>query len=177
MSDDLRDPRARPAGIALFAAIAGLITWDLWVDYGEGVAPQHVIVESLILVAALSGIVLLWRRLDRATTGMAVAQATAERWQREHRELLRGLGQAIAGQFDDWRLSNAEAEVGLLLLKGLSLKEIAGLRETSERTVREQARAIYRKAGLSGRSALAAFFLEDLLLPLPGGSGAHDQVD
>ena len=52
------------------------------------------------------------------------------------------------------------------MLKGLSLKEIAALRSTSERTVREQARAVYRKSGLSGRSALAAFFLEDLLLPM-----------
>ena len=85
---------------------------------------------------------------------------------------MRGLGSAIGGQFDAWQLSGAEAEVGLLLLKGLSLKEIAALRETSERTVREQARAVYRKAGLSGRSALAAFFLEDLLLPI-----APDQPD
>jgi DNA-binding NarL/FixJ family response regulator len=35
----------------------------------------------------------------------------------------------------------------------------------SETTVRQQARAIYRKAGLSGRHDLAAFFLEDLLGP------------
>ena len=37
------------------------------------------------------------------------------------------------------------------------------MRETRERTVREQARAVYRKAGLGGRSELSAFFLEDLL--------------
>jgi DNA-binding NarL/FixJ family response regulator len=55
--------------------------------------------------------------------------------------------------------------VALLLLKGLSHKEVAGLREVSETTVRQQARAIYRKAGLSGRHDLAAFFLEDLLGP------------
>ena len=59
----------------------------------------------------------------------------------------------------------AEADVALLLLKGLGHKEIAAIRETSERTVREQARSLYRKAGISGRSALSAFFLEDLLLP------------
>ena len=52
-----------------------------------------------------------------------------------------------------------------MLLKGYSHKEIATFRETSERTAREQARAVYRKAGLSGRASLAAFFLEDLLLP------------
>jgi hypothetical protein len=34
--------------------------------------------------------------------------------------------------------------------------------------VREQSRAIYSKSGLSGRVALSAFFLEDLLAPIEG---------
>ena len=58
-----------------------------------------------------------------------------------------------------------------MLLKGFSHKEIATLRQASERTIREQARAVYRKAGLSGRASLAAFFLEDLLLPHDSESG------
>jgi len=55
--------------------------------------------------------------------------------------------------------------VALMLLKGLSHKEIAAQRGTSEGTVRQQALSIYRKTGLSGRSTLAAFFLEGLALP------------
>jgi hypothetical protein len=50
-------------------------------------------------------------------------------------------------------------------IQGLSHKEIAEIRETSERTVREQSRTLYRKSSLAGRSSLSAFFLEDLLLP------------
>jgi DNA-binding CsgD family transcriptional regulator len=65
-----------------------------------------------------------------------------------------------------WQLSAAEREVALLLLKGLSTKEIATVRATSERTAREQARAVYAKAGLAGRAALSAYFLEDLLAPI-----------
>jgi len=53
--------------------------------------------------------------------------------------------------------------VALLLLEGLSLREIATMRETSERTVRQQSLAIDRKAGLTGRAELSAFSLEDLL--------------
>ena len=78
-----------------------------------------------------------------------------------------GLGNLIERQFSQWSLSGAEAEVALLLLKGLSLKEIAELRETSERTTRKQAQAIYRKASIAGRAELSAFFLEDLLSPAP----------
>ncbi len=62
-------------------------------------------------------------------------------------------------------VASAEREVALLLLKGLSHKDIADVRRTSEKTVRQQSLAVYRKAGLSGRAELSAFFLEDLLLP------------
>jgi hypothetical protein len=37
-------------------------------------------------------------------------------------------------------------------------------RNTSEKTVRQQASAIYQKSNLSSRSELSAFFLEDLLV-------------
>jgi DNA-binding NarL/FixJ family response regulator len=51
------------------------------------------------------------------------------------------------------------------LLKGLTFKDIAEVRSKSERTVRQQAGAIYAKSSLSNRSDLAAFFLEDLMAP------------
>ena len=73
------------------------------------------------------------------------------------------LSHAIDSQFADWGLSQGEKDVGRLLLKGLSIREIAALRETQEKTVRQQASAIYRKADLPGRHAFAAWFLEDLL--------------
>ena len=90
----------------------------------------------------------------------------ARRWNREAQDLLQGLGAAIDRQFERWGLTTAEREVALLQLKGLRHKAIAELRQTSERTVRQQALTIYRKSGLDGRSDLAAFFLEDLLLPV-----------
>ena len=76
-----------------------------------------------------------------------------------------GLSQAIDEQLQNWSFTQAEKDIGLLLLKGLSFKEIAELRQTSERTVRQQAGEVYRKSGLAGRNEFAAFFLEDLLLP------------
>ena len=76
------------------------------------------------------------------------------------------LGAAIDRQFDRWGLSPAERESALLQLKGLRHRDIAELHQTSERTVRQQALSVYRKSGLNGRSDLAAFFLEDLLLPV-----------
>ena len=94
--------------------------------------------------------------------------ARGETWRADARPLLNGLGEAIDAEFERWGLTEAEREVALLLLKGLSLKEIAGVRDTSERTVRVQARALYSKAGLAGRAELSAYFLEDLLAPIEG---------
>jgi DNA-binding CsgD family transcriptional regulator len=99
------------------------------------------------------------------TADLDATRQEAARWRRDAGDLIAGLGAAIDRQLDRWGLSPAEKDIALLLLKGLSHKEIAGIREVSETTVRQQARSIYRKAGLSGRNDLAAFFLEDLLGP------------
>ena len=72
---------------------------------------------------------------------------------------------AIDEQLDKWGLTSAEKEVAFLLLKGLSSKEIAHIRNTAEKTARVQSMAIYSKSGLANRSELSAFFLEDLLVP------------
>jgi DNA-binding CsgD family transcriptional regulator len=97
---------------------------------------------------------------------LEIARLQGQRWRTESRALLAGLGEAIDAQFSQWNLTDAEREVALLLLKGLSLKEVAAIRATAERTIRAQARAVYAKAGLTGRAALSAFFLEDLLAPI-----------
>jgi DNA-binding NarL/FixJ family response regulator len=82
------------------------------------------------------------------------------------RDLLKGLGDAIDAQFDRWQLTPAEREVALLMLKGLSHKEIAAVRESSERTIRQQARAIYAKANLSAARRCRRSSWSDLLPPI-----------
>lgn len=69
----------------------------------------------------------------------------------------------IDWQFRQWSLTKSEQVVALLLLKGLSFKEIAEVRHTQEKTVRHHATSIYSKSQLSGRHALAAWFFEDML--------------
>jgi len=77
-----------------------------------------------------------------------------------------GMNVQIEREFARWGLTCAERSVAHLTLKGLRLKDIARARNTSDRTVRQQAQAIYRKAGLDGRTDLSAYFLESVL----GGS-------
>ncbi len=66
-------------------------------------------------------------------------------------------------RFGEWGLTPAERDVALFALKGLSIAEIADLRQTSEGTVKAQTNAIYRKAGVTGRPQLLSLFVEDLM--------------
>ncbi len=168
MSDDVYSDRSTRIAVILFAVAVVLIAIDLYIDFAEGVGLIHLVAEIFVFGVAIAGTVMMYRQLDRTRADLAGALIDAERWRQESRELLRGLGTAIEHQFERWELTAAESEVALLLLKGLSHKEIAALRNTSERTVREQSRSVYRKSGLAGRSSLSAFFLEDLLLPHSG---------
>lgn len=129
-------------------------------------------VEPTLVVLTVSGVMYLLGRTKRQhqeqlalIRDIEVARAEGTQWRTDMRELLKGLSSAIDAQFDRWQLTGAEREIALLLLKGLSHREIAALRDTSERTIRQQAQSIYGKSNLSGRTALSAFFLEDLLLP------------
>jgi DNA-binding CsgD family transcriptional regulator len=65
--------------------------------------------------------------------------------------------------FEDWGLTAAERDVALFALKGLSIAEIADLRQTSQGTVKAQTNAIYRKAGVSGRPQLLSLFVDELM--------------
>ena len=71
----------------------------------------------------------------------------------------------IQKQFEKWQLTPSEQEVALTLIKGLSFREVAAIRQTREKTVRQQAANVYKKAGLSGRHELAGWFFEDLFEP------------
>jgi DNA-binding NarL/FixJ family response regulator len=69
----------------------------------------------------------------------------------------------LTEKFDQWGLTQAERDVALFSIKGLSVAEIAAVRETSEGTVKAQSNAIYRKAGVSGRTQLLSLFIDDLM--------------
>lgn len=152
--------------------IAVMVCIDLFNDSREGVVLWHVLVEGSIALGALFGVFYLLRgsyflkhRLRKEIEDFSAFKRDAELWRADSRKYIDGLSKAIDQQLTKWNLTTAEKEVAFLLLKGLSLKEIAEVRNTAEKTARVQSMAIYEKSGLSGRSELAAFFLEDLLLP------------
>jgi DNA-binding CsgD family transcriptional regulator len=74
------------------------------------------------------------------------------------------LSDVINSQFAQWQFSASESQIALLLMKGLSLQEIADARGAKIGTVKSQCSSIYRKSELANRSELVSFFMEDLLV-------------
>lgn len=165
--------RERLVIAAVLAAVALLVGTDLINDSREGVIIWHLILEGSVALLALTGFFYVLRdsfslkkRLEREIDDFSKFKREAEAWRLESRKYVDGLSKSIDHQLTKWKLSTAEKEVAFLLLKGMSLKEIAEIRKTAEKTARVQSMAIYSKSGLAGRSELSAFFLEDLLLPV-----------
>lgn len=156
----------------ILCGIMVMVGIDLATDYREGIQWWHFAVEGAMAIAAIAGIFLLVRgsfalklSLESERRNSSELRVEAEKWRAQSKKFLAGLSHAIDQQLTDWNLTSSEKEVAFLLLKGLSLKEIADVRKTAEKTARAQFIAVYSKSGLAGRSELAAFFLEDLLLP------------
>lgn len=162
----------RLTALVIFAIFIAL-GLDVSSDFKNGSALSHVILELFAFACSGALLINLFRTFAAEKQSLQsrlekeLGQLSKERdeWRQLAGDHLRGLGAAIDKQFDSWKLSPSEREIALLILKGLSHKEIADLRGTSEKTVRQQAGVIYSKSGMAGKAQLAAFFLEDLILP------------
>ena len=135
--------------------------------------------EILASLLGLPTIPLRWEQREiveiGATLGlilgslMGVALAITARREMQRAKTAQRL---TAGQFTDvvkeyftkLDLTPAETEVAWYILKGMSISEIAELRQTREGTVKTQGTAIYKKAGVNGKSQLMSLLVEDLLL-------------
>jgi DNA-binding NarL/FixJ family response regulator len=166
-----RSVRIRWAALAIGAFLAlmalEVLTEDDPMELADFLADA---LQTALIVASATGVSLLTGRFQKEreekaalVSDLEVARKEGEAWQEAAHNYVKGLGQEIEKQFETWQLTSAEREVGLLMLKGFSHREIAGLRGTTEATVRHQAQAIYQKSGLPGRGAFSAYFLEDLL--------------
>lgn len=154
----------------LFTIIIAFLGFtDLVLDSLEIENPIHLVIEiSFVVFAAGSGTymsIAYYRdrvALDETTERLGDANRQLDEWKERHRVLISDMKRSILGQFRTWDFSPSEMDVAMYLIRGYSHKQISGFLNKSERTVRNQSLNIYRKAGMTGRSELAAFFMEDL---------------
>ena len=129
-------------------------------------------VALLLTIGSAVGVALLVQRMhvqheEKMTLirDLEVARLEGDDWRSKVQSHMAGIRIEMQKQFEEWGMTAAEQEIGMLILKGLSHKEVAALRGTSEATVRQQAQAIYHKSNLPGKTAFSAYFLEDVFSP------------
>ncbi len=169
-SGNARLTRERLLFLAILTPVLTLTALDIYADYNEGGSLEHIALEGLLLALTGAGLIIILKKLLKSneeiksiSRNLAQTEKDMDKWRKDAQKYLNGLSIAIDQQFERWQFTPAEKEIGFLLLKGLSFKEVASIRKTSERTVRQQSLVIYKKSGLAGRAELSAFFLEDLL--------------
>jgi DNA-binding CsgD family transcriptional regulator len=116
--------------------------------------------------------------IDLPVLGALLLRASLRRTREAEKALRAASGafmELVDEHFETWGLTAAERDVALFALKGMSIAEIASLRQTSQGTVKAQTNAIYRKAGVSGRPQLLSLFVDELLdvsaaMPLQGAA-------
>ena len=112
---------------------------------------EYIVSFTLLIGLAFTGRELLGfiRREKRMSDQLSVASGA--------------FAQVLTDQFAAWDLTSAEKEVALMGIKGFSIAEIAEMRQTKEGTIKAQNAAIYRKAGVTSRTQLLSYFIEDLI--------------
>lgn len=146
--------------------------WDLY-QLVMGGATYHLLTEAAATVAFLVILCLVVRDRTRSAREFAALKSSADASARAlterdeaARQSTKNFLRSMQEQFDAWKLTPSEKDVAMLLVKGLSLDEIARIRESGAKTVRQHAANVYAKAKLEGRHQLAAFFFEDLMQPV-----------
>ena len=143
---------------------------DVITDISLEVPLWHIIEEALIVLFSGSlAAYLIWdmrrrtKQLNSLSNSLNIAEAHVKKITKQFKEIRHQYSEVIHQQFEDWELSQSEQEVAMLMLKGMNFQEIATIRDTKEKTARQQASSIYAKSGLHGRHELSAWFIEDFI--------------
>ncbi len=143
---------------------------DIYVDLKDNIPLSHIWHEGLLFCLSLAATAWQFklllkkdRHIKHVEKELLETKDSYREWQQRSKHSAHEIRNMIDQQFNNWSLSTSEKDIALLLIKGLSMKEIAEIRTSHEKTVRQHATNIYRKANISGRQELAAFFLEDII--------------
>lgn len=84
----------------------------------------------------------------------------------------------IENHFDEWKLTASERDVAALMVKGLSISEIAQVRGSAEGTVKAHLNAIYRKANARNRAEVLSLIMDTLIdKPLLPAAASEPQAE
>lgn len=153
--------------IIILSASMIFFAFDIFVDFKAGIGMSHLLIESMIFLALVISAFILnkirYKNDESMYASILARDFEILSLEEKNKRISSALKSTISAQLIQWALTESEIQIAFLLVKGFSSKEIASVRLTSEKTVRDQSSHIYRKAGVKSRAEFAAFFLEDLL--------------
>ncbi|WP_392341214.1 helix-turn-helix transcriptional regulator [uncultured Shewanella sp.] len=156
--------------IILLLLITLFKLFDIFADFQLDIPAWHIAQEAMLVLLTIAASIFLGYDLIRSSRQVKALKSKLKKADKEIDHMSAQMRSArqeysvtIATQFDVWQFTKSEQQVALLLLKGLSFKEIAEVRLTKEKTVRQQASTIYSKAQVDGRHTLCAWFMEDFI--------------
>ena len=148
--------------VALQILCGSYFLWEILATIiGLPTIPLHWEQREIVEIGATLGLVL------GSVLGITLAISAQKKMRRADWALRITSGEfskVVQEYFDTLNLTAAENEVAWFILKGMSISEIANLRGTREGTIKVQGTAIYKKAGVTGKSQLVSLLLEDLLM-------------
>lgn len=152
-----------------FAIIVLSSITDIIADLTQGANTAHIIQESFLACAAFLLLIFLLHQTkierDKNKKLSQKIEDITEQSNKVSEALINAkkvFGEEITNQFTVWKLTKSESDIALFTLKGFNSKEIANLRESSEKTVRNQLTSIYRKSGLNSKHTFIAWFMDGL---------------
>ena len=116
----------------------------------------HTIFEFIAVIGLLFGSITLWKSLEYNIQLNAKAVQTIE--------IHKGhFDQVAQSRFQIWVFTHSEKDVAKLILRGLSLKEIAEARSVSVGTIKAQVNSILKKSGAKNRADFLGLFIDEFL--------------
>lgn len=144
-----------------------LIIVDVSIDVLHGLSVLEFMQDFAIDLAILIAVFFMVREVWKSFSDeLENTKKSAQYFEQKSKDFIGTYHQFVFAEFDKWSFTATEKDIALLLLKGLSFKEIAARRFTSERTVRNQCANIYQKSGQAGKSEFNAYFLRQLVSDL-----------
>lgn len=162
MKTGLTPQQSFTAGAVLYAVSALIFLAELMGEItGVYLLSSSWLVHEITALVTLFGFILgglmIWRGYAAINLRNREVEQTLRSARGEFFEML-------SLQFDRWDLTEAERDVAMLTVKGMSVAEIADIRNTTQGTIKSQNNAIYRKAQVKGRTQLLGVLIDELLV-------------
>jgi DNA-binding NarL/FixJ family response regulator len=146
--------------IAAQAICAAFFLWDVGQDFNESgitlASNAYGILELFAAVLLVAAIIFELRYLQHILRRNSFLE--------ENMSLAAlAMHDIVKHMFSQWDLTKTEDEVGMLMVKGFSISEIARIRGSAEGTIKAHLNAIYRKSGTSSRAEVLSLLIDPLM--------------